>query len=247
MSASWTENASSACIGSVPLTRESPSLGASVSGSSAYSRRTSAAGRPSRSADPALRSRPSPISVWARCASCARSPDAPTDPLPGITGMSPAFSMSSSRAGRSTLTPEYPTASVRARSSSSARTASSGSGVPTAAACDRTMAPCRAVRSFSPTGVSASAPNPVFTPYTGASPLSAFSTTERLISIRSFTPSPSRAPASPRATATTSSTLSAPPSTTTSVMINRVPRLAGWHASGSVPFRSQSKSPGHNV
>ena len=32
--------------------------------------------------------------------------------------------------------------------------------------------------------MSASAPNPVFTPYTGAPPLSALTTTERLVSIR---------------------------------------------------------------
>ena len=46
MSASCTEKASRACIGSVPLTSERPSLGASVSGSSPCSRSTSAAGRP---------------------------------------------------------------------------------------------------------------------------------------------------------------------------------------------------------
>ena len=80
--ASWTENASSACIGSVPLTSDRPSLGASCSGSIPCSASTSALGRPA-GASPGPRSRPSPISGWARWASWARSPEAPTDPLPG--------------------------------------------------------------------------------------------------------------------------------------------------------------------
>ncbi len=149
MAASCTENASSACIGSVPLTRDSPSLGASVSGTRPCSRSTSAAGRPA-GGSPAPRSRPSPISGCARWASWARSPEAPTEPLPGITGSRPRSSSSSRRAGSSTRTPEYPAASVRARSMSSARTTSSSSGAPVAAACERTIAPCSVVRSCLP-------------------------------------------------------------------------------------------------
>src|SRR5271165_7575797 len=61
-----------------------------------------------------------------------------------------------------------------------ARTVWSSRGAPVAAACERTMAACRVVRSASPIGVSTRAPNPVFTPYTGAPPLSACTTTERL-------------------------------------------------------------------
>src|SRR5258707_1534800 len=102
---------------------------------------------------------------------------------------------------------------------------SSSSGTPMAAACERTIAPCSVVRSASPTGVSASAPNPVFTPYTGASPRSASTTTERLTSIRFGTSSPSLTRACPCATATTSSMVSALPSTTTSRMIGSLGKI----------------------
>src|SRR6202012_2593162 len=95
-----------------------------------------------------------------------------------------------------------------------------------AAACERTMAPCRVVRSFSPTGVSARAPNPVFTPYTGASPARASTPTERLPSIRRGTSGPRLARACPCATATTSSTVNPLPSTTTSRMTDSFPRPA---------------------
>ena len=57
----WMENASSACIGSVPLTSDRPSLGASSSGAIPCSASTSA-GRPACGGSPGPRSRPSPIS-----------------------------------------------------------------------------------------------------------------------------------------------------------------------------------------
>ena len=103
-SASWIENASRACIGSVPLTRDRPSLGASSSGLDLVLGEHLAAGRP-RGPSPGPRSRPSPISGWARCASWARSPEAPTDPLPGTTGSRPRSSSWSSRRGSSVRTP----------------------------------------------------------------------------------------------------------------------------------------------
>ena len=114
-----------------------------------------------------------------------------------------------------------------------ARTTWSSRGTPVAAACERMIAPCRVVRSASPIEVSTSAPNPVFTPYTGAPPLSARSTTDRLTSIRCATPGPKMARACPRATATTSSIASALPSTMTSRMIGSFPRRGG--IDGSVP------------
>ena len=218
IAASCTEKASTACIGSVPLTRDRPSLGASCSGSRPCAARTSAAGRPS-GGPPGSRSSPSPISGCARCASWARSPDAPTEPLPGMTGSRPWARSSSRRRGRSARTPEYPAVSVLARSMSSARTTSSPRGAPVPAACDRMIAACSAVRSASPTGVSASAPNPVLTPYTGALPLSARVTTDRLCSIRAGAAGPSCAVASPCATATTSSMVRALPSMITSRML----------------------------
>src|ERR1019366_1276079 len=146
------------------------------------------------------------------------APEPPPEPLPGITGSRSRASSSSSRAGSSARTPEYPAASVLARSRRIARTTSSSRGTPIPAACERTIAPCSVVRSASPTGVSASAPNPVFTPYTGPPPLSAFTTTERLVSISRGTSAPRRACAFPCATATTSPIVSGLPSTTTSRM-----------------------------
>ena len=132
-SASASARASSACIGSVPLMRVSPSFGARVSGASPASASSSAAGRP-RGSSPGRRSRPSPTSGSATAASWARSPDAPTEPLAGTTGSRSRASSSSRRSGSSGRQPDAPAAMVRARSSSSARTASSGSGGPTPAA-----------------------------------------------------------------------------------------------------------------
>src|SRR6266568_2321324 len=105
------------------------------------------------------------------------------------------------------------------------------------AACERTIAPCSAVRSASPTGVSASAPNPVFTPYTGAPPLSALTTTARLTSIRLGTSAPSVTRACPCATATTSSTVSALPSTTISRMIDSLGKIDSEGAGQSLDTR----------
>ena len=101
------------------------------------------AGRPC-GGSPGPRSLPSPISGWARWASWARSPEAPTEPLPGTTGSRPRPSSSSRRRGRSGRTPEYPAASVLARSRSIARTVASSSGAPVAGrvrADDRALQP----------------------------------------------------------------------------------------------------------
>ena len=65
-----------------------------------------------------------PINGSARCASGARSPDAPTDPCDGTTGWMPARRNSSSRSTISGRQPLWPCASALARSSSIARTTS---------------------------------------------------------------------------------------------------------------------------
>ncbi len=63
----------------VPLSSASPSLGPSTTGCSPASPSASRAA----TTRPEIRASPSPISTAARCASGARSPDAPTDPCDG--------------------------------------------------------------------------------------------------------------------------------------------------------------------
>ena len=80
-------NASSACSASavetcVPLISARPSLAASVSGAMPASRSAAAAGTRS----PSTSISPSPISASVRCASGARSPEAPTEPWHGTYG-----------------------------------------------------------------------------------------------------------------------------------------------------------------
>ena len=76
------------------------------------------------------------MSGSARCASGARSPDAPTLPCSGTTGWMPSARNSQIRSTSSGRQPEWPSASVFARSRSIARTTSRGNGRPTPAACD---------------------------------------------------------------------------------------------------------------
>ena len=63
-----------------------------------------------------------PINGSARCASGARSPEAPTEPCSGTTGWMPRRRKSSSRSTISGRQPLWPCASALARSSSIART-----------------------------------------------------------------------------------------------------------------------------
>ena len=93
-----------------------------MSGSSPVSR---SASRPGITCPPSSTS-PRPISGSARCASGARSPDAPTLPWEGTTGWIPASRNASSRSTSSGRQPEWPSASVFARRSSIARTTSRG-------------------------------------------------------------------------------------------------------------------------
>ena len=88
----------------VPLSRASPSLGPSVSGSSPARARACAAGTrwPSKNISP------TPIIAAAMCDSGARSPDAPTDPCAGITGVRPRSSIAANRAMVAGRTPEAP-------------------------------------------------------------------------------------------------------------------------------------------
>ena len=103
---SSTASASITCIGSVPLISDRPSFGGQHQRLDALLGEQLGARTAAQVRSPRRRSRPSPTSGWARCASWARSPDAPTDPLPGITGSRSWASSSSSLAGSSSRTPE---------------------------------------------------------------------------------------------------------------------------------------------
>jgi len=85
----------------VPLTRARPSLASSTSGSRPHRRRASMAG----SSSPARRTSPSPMTGRARCASGARSPEAPSDPCSGTTGRRSLSSISTNRSTTSRRTP----------------------------------------------------------------------------------------------------------------------------------------------
>ena len=136
---------------SVPLISDSPSLARSVTGA-----------MPCDSSAPAVS--PSPISASATCASGARSPLAPSEPCSGTVGVIRALSRPSSVSTTTGRTPEYPIASVRARSSIIARTTSSSTGGPMPAAWLRTSARCSSSRRSGGITVVASDPNPVDTP-----------------------------------------------------------------------------------
>ncbi len=66
---------------------------------------------------PSTDASPSPISTSARCASGARSPEAPRLPRDGTTGWTASLSMPIRSSARSTRTPDRPTARVLARRS----------------------------------------------------------------------------------------------------------------------------------
>ena len=115
-------------ISCVPFRSARPSFAARISGSSPTSRRATSAGI----TWPCSSTWPRPISGSARCASGARSPDAPTDPWAGTTGWTPR-----SRNARSRSTTSGGSRYGRARAcspaaASIARTTSRGQSAPDA-------------------------------------------------------------------------------------------------------------------
>ena len=74
--------------------------------------------------------------MWA---SGARSPDAPTEPSPGITGTTPVDRQASSASSVAQRTPDAPWASDAILRARMRRTIGTGSGSPTPAECDITM------------------------------------------------------------------------------------------------------------
>ena len=157
---------------------------------------------------------PRPIRGSARCASGARSPDAPTLPWAGTTGWIPSSRSRSSRSTSNGRQPEWPSASVLARRRSIARTTSRGSAGPTPTAWLTRRFSWSRRASAGGMKVVARSPKPVVIPYTTSPAATSRSTTARASSIRARA-SPSRtARAPPRATASTSAIVRSAPDRT---------------------------------
>ena len=86
-----------------------------------------------------MRASPTPIIAAAICASGARSPDAPTDPCDGMTGVTPRASMASMNSSVPGCTPEAPWARLPSFSAIMSLVVATGAGSPTPAACESTM------------------------------------------------------------------------------------------------------------
>ena len=153
-------SASIAAMNCVPLTSESPSFASSCTGSRPA--RVSASTPASRS--PSTHASPSPTSGSARCASGARSPEAPTEPRLGTTGSTPRSSSARSSSTVSTRAPELPFASAFARRSIAARTISPGYGSPTPHAWERSSRSCSSAVCSSGIATATKRPKPVLTP-----------------------------------------------------------------------------------
>ncbi len=144
----------------VPLSSASPSFGPSTMGAIPAAARASDAGtRPAGE-----KTSPTPSIAAARCASGARSPDAPTEPCDGTTGMIPAASIRSRNSSVSRRTPEAPCAMEASLSASINRATGSGIGPPMPPACERTRLRCNVSRSAVSMRTLASLPKPVLMP-----------------------------------------------------------------------------------
>ncbi len=144
----------------VPLSSARPSFGPSASGARPASARATSEGR----RRPSKKTSPTPIIAAAMWASGARSPDAPTDPCTGTTGVTPRASIVCKRATVSRCTPEAPWARLPSFRAIISRTIGVGVASPTPAACESTMLRCSLARSASAMRTLASLPKPVFTP-----------------------------------------------------------------------------------
>ena len=113
---------------------------------------------------PSILASPSPISTADRCASGARSPDAPTDPCAGMHGTTPALASATSASITLQRMPEWPRASDAALSAMTRRTTASSSSGPVPAECDSTSARCSSASRASSMRVRARSPKPVLTP-----------------------------------------------------------------------------------
>ncbi len=184
----------------VPLMSDRPSFASSRIGSSPTRVNASKPGRRS----PSTIASPSPTSGRARCASGARSPDAPTLPRAGTTGSTPRSRHASSSSTVSTRAPEFPFASVFARSSIAERT--------TPQACERSNRSCSSRVWSSGIERLTKRPKPVLTPYVcSLLPCAACSTSSRAARIFTRAASVSAVGARSTATAQTSGTVRSSP------------------------------------
>src|SRR5213594_487958 len=205
---SFTKMAPTAAITDVPLMIARPSLDWRTRGARFAFARALAPGRTC----PPTSASPSPMSTRPKCARGARSPLAPNEPRDGITGWTPRFKKSRRRDTRIRRTPEYPIASVFARSRRAARTSSRRSGGPRPIAWLRSRLSCSALTSASEIATFASSPKPVLIPYAREPFATTFSRARRLASTRFAAAGASRTGSPLRATAITSSRSSDRPS-----------------------------------
>ena len=150
----------------VPLMSPSPSFGPRMTGASPA--RSSATRAGSRT--PSKPASPSPIRVAAICASGARSPEAPTDPCTGTTGVTLRARQSSISFAVSQRIPDAPRPSDRSLRIIISRVVASSSASPTPQQCDRTRFLCSRAVSSGGTRTEASLPKPVFDPVDGHVP-----------------------------------------------------------------------------
>ena len=111
----------------VPFNNANPSLGPSDSGTRPAWASAASAGIRS----PATKISPTPIIVAVRCDKGARSPEAPTEPCDGITGVRPWARKASSIATVEGLTPDAPCARLANFSAIISRTVGTDIGLPT--------------------------------------------------------------------------------------------------------------------
>ena len=110
------------------------------------------------------RASPTPIIAAAICASGARSPEAPTEPCAGTTGVTPAREHGLDESSVSGCTPEAPWARLPSFSAIMSRVVATGAGSPTPAACESTMLRWSWARSAGSMRTLASLPKPVLIP-----------------------------------------------------------------------------------
>ena len=98
------------------------------------------------------------------CDSGARSPEAPTEPLMGMSGTMPALNTASKVSMTTGRTPEYPRARLAAFMAMTRRTVASDMGSPVPTECERIRLCCSSSSSSSGMRVRASLPKPVLMP-----------------------------------------------------------------------------------
>ena len=145
----------------VPLISARPSFAASTTGAMPAAASASVAS----TSLPSTRTWPTPSIASVMCASGARSPEAPTEPLAGIAGMMPALYSAIRVSTISGRTPEKPRARLPIFISMIRRTtASSISSSPVPTECDRIRLRCSCSSCSSGMRVLARMPKPVLMP-----------------------------------------------------------------------------------